>query len=794
MKIQYTFLLLLWMSLLQNVVAQCPPGQTTFQVFIQPDQFYYETTWELTDSNGDVIFSGEVPSQNSYNFSDCIWSSSGCLTFTIYDSFGDGILDPGGYQVVVGGEEVASGSNFGSLESTDINCPPGTSCSNPLTANEGLNASISGGNSWFTFIPSQSGMYEITTCFGNNSCGNTTIYIYDYCTGLVWDNSNAGTVNYSDQDCSGALSFLQGAFAGGETYYIRILYDDAGCNDISLPWEINFAGEVSGCMDSNACNYSPLATSDDGSCIYPGDPNCPQGPDLIIVQDALVTSMYIDNIENNDACLIQEGCVSGYGTREIIRFTTHIKNIGDYDYYIGAPQANDQWEFDPCHNHWHYEGYAEYVLFDMSDGTEIPIGFKNGFCVMDLECQDGGNFQYNCSEQGISAHCGDIYDSGLQCQWIDITDIQAGEYMLVVKVNWDQSPDANGLYEITYDNNWAQVCIEITRDPVTNAASFNYLQECAPYEDCLGVLYGDAQPDCNGECAGVALAGDINVDTTRTTTDLTIYMLESLLDTMMPTPCYDLNDDGEITVTDATLLFDCLLHDSGASSAEHNHTPCQFPYAVSNPNDIATLTLAELNQDEDYIEIHIKNPTGKILSYEFDVSGIVIDYVTSLVPDFVPNVMFDENEIIGISTDEVPIDKNPDYIPFMRIYYTDITAEEICIANITDIVNNDYEEMAHEVDNACVTPQVVGIHNIGNNSFQARVIPNPISNTGKIIFNNNNDILSFEIFNISGKLMYSKENISESEINIPTQQLEAGIYIFKLYNKEKNSVGRFIVN
>ena len=56
----------------------------------------------------------------------------------------------------------------------------------------------------------------------------------------------------------------------------------------------------------------------------------------------------------------------------------------------------------------------------------LPIGFKNGFCVMDLECSDGGTFTYGCSNMGISAHCGDIYGAGLSCQWIDVTGIPTG--------------------------------------------------------------------------------------------------------------------------------------------------------------------------------------------------------------------------------------------------------------------------------------------------------------------------------------------------------------------------------
>ena len=49
---------------------------------------------------------------------------------------------------------------------------------------------------------------------------------------------------------------------------------------------------------------------------------------------------------------------------------------------------------------------------------------------MDLECNDGGTGQYGCSNMGISKQCGDIYDRSLECQWIDITDVDTAEYRI----------------------------------------------------------------------------------------------------------------------------------------------------------------------------------------------------------------------------------------------------------------------------------------------------------------------------------------------------------------------------
>ena len=191
-------------------------------------------------------------------------------------------------------------------------------------------------------------------------------------------------------------------------------------------------------------------------------------PDLIVVESAMINSLAAYTLNNDDDCYVQEGCVGGTGLRQILRFTTHIRNVGNQDFYVGAPpsnpaEENEVWEYDNCHGHWHYEGYAEYVLYDQN-GNVIPIGFKNGFCLIDVECSGGGNYTYNCGNQGISAGCGDIYGAGLDCQWIDVTGLPDGIYRLMIRVNWDQDPDALGNYESNYDNNTGEVCFDLNTD------------------------------------------------------------------------------------------------------------------------------------------------------------------------------------------------------------------------------------------------------------------------------------------------------------------------------------------
>ena len=42
------------------------------------------------------------------------------------------------------------------------------------------------------------------------------------------------------------------------------------------------------------------------------------------------------------------------------------------------------------------------------------------------------SFTYGCSTMGISKGCSDTYGSGISCQWVDITGLADGEYVLAV--------------------------------------------------------------------------------------------------------------------------------------------------------------------------------------------------------------------------------------------------------------------------------------------------------------------------------------------------------------------------
>ena len=548
-------------------------------------------------------------------------------------------------------------------------------------------------------------------------------------------------------------------------------------------WEFDFVGPPTGCMDETACNFSPFAEVDSGDCLYPGDPLC-TGPDLLVLESAITSSLYASTMEVAESdCYIVEGCLNGYGTRELIRFTTHIKNIGDIDYYIGQTSNNSgtqQFEWGDCHNHWHYDGYAEYTMFTM-DGESLPIGFKNGFCVMDLECSDGGTAQYGCSTMGISAHCGDIYGSGLSCQWVDVTGIPDGQYQLVVRVNWDGAPDALGHYETNYDNNWAVVCIGLDRS--SGELLLEQYDDCEEYVDCTGEMFGLATMDCNGECNGSSLMGDLDANGAQEYADAVSYVEQILGDDIEALPCTDVDQDGEITVSDAAYLAQCQYFNAAHQHPDSSgfHDKCNFPVNhIVNPFDTVHFTIGAVNWTEQYLDIHVLNPNNRIVGYQLSMSGMGIASAYSIAdpidfpitPEFMPGGV----EVIGLSYANMSFPKHYDYVPFLRLYWTSIE-DEVCIDLITDVVNPEYHNTLHVIENGCVVSSGVS----QNMEASAPMLyPNPLVESATLRFDNpTRQDLVLRITDASGRLV--REEIATGNTHIIARgDLKSGSYVYTL--------------
>jgi hypothetical protein len=125
------------------------------------------------------------------------------------------------------------------------------------------------------------------------------------------------------------------------------------------------------------------------------------------------------------------------------------------------------------HSHWHLLGFERYSLRRASDGRLVAPDRKTGFCLGDRyriasappaappkavwvrECGRGRTRLLRL-RQGISPGYGDDYVPALEGQFVDLTGVPAGRYLLVHRVNADRS-----IRESSYANNAASVLLEL---------------------------------------------------------------------------------------------------------------------------------------------------------------------------------------------------------------------------------------------------------------------------------------------------------------------------------------------
>jgi lysyl oxidase len=217
---------------------------------------------------------------------------------------------------------------------------------------------------------------------------------------------------------------------------------------------------------SGAASAGADAGCEGASCV-PSQPTGPL-PDLVLDEAYLIDTTVLDSISVDDMCLMNEGCVTGLGERRVVRFGSRAGNVGDADFRLGTPAANNPlWTYDACHEGFELDAFARYELREAATGQIVGTGVKNGFCIGDNEewiAESGvACGAYACGrEQGISPGCADNYGSALKCQWIDVTDIPPGAYELRVTINATRS-----VPELDYENNVVIVSLTLGEQDLT---------------------------------------------------------------------------------------------------------------------------------------------------------------------------------------------------------------------------------------------------------------------------------------------------------------------------------------
>ncbi|KAI3362363.1 hypothetical protein L3Q82_012663, partial [Scortum barcoo] len=200
-------------------------------------------------------------------------------------------------------------------------------------------------------------------------------------------------------------------------------------------------------------------------------------PDLVPDPYYIQASAYAQRVPMyNLRCAAEENCLSSsayrssvrdYDTRMLLRFPQRVKNQGTADFLPSRPRYS--WEWHSCHQHYHsMDEFSHYDLLDATTQRSVAEGHKASFCLEDTSCDYGYYRRFACTAhtQGLSPGCYDTYNADIDCQWIDITDVKPGNYVLKIAVNpYYQVPESD------YSNN-------IVRCDVRYTGNYAYVSGC----------------------------------------------------------------------------------------------------------------------------------------------------------------------------------------------------------------------------------------------------------------------------------------------------------------------------
>lgn len=156
-------------------------------------------------------------------------------------------------------------------------------------------------------------------------------------------------------------------------------------------------------------------------------------PNLTVVGDELAVNRITYQYFPPNSCAAQEACINGDGWRRLLQFDAMVHNLGTEALNIGrvirSNPLNTMFQYNSCHDHYHFANFGEFQL-----GTNNQPS-KQAFCVESTSRLSNNELSplthdFTCSNQGIQAGWVDEYQAGLDCQWIDITDLEIdGEAM-----------------------------------------------------------------------------------------------------------------------------------------------------------------------------------------------------------------------------------------------------------------------------------------------------------------------------------------------------------------------------
>ena len=332
----------------------------------------------------------------------------------------------------------------------------------------------------YAWTPATSGIATVTTC-GTATTYDTVLYLRaNACatgTDLACNDDTAGCPVASAPNRG---SRLTPTVTAGLTYYVVVDGYSGAHGTYTLTVEppatcgngVREAREECDGDDRTACASGECS---DCRCTPPADGL----PDLV----ADVSGAWLQYNASVPASDLAEGCASAPSGVDLLRFTAGASNRGTAPFVLGDPACPTPCSANPgavCGNpefvcgptggndRPHYTNFARFELLG-ARGETVRDGRKPGWCFRDSVTCPNAVFT-SCSNQGLSIGCGDVYRSNIGCQYLDVTGVPDGAYLLQVRID-----PFDRIVELDETNNVARMPVTISRPSASACAQPTFI-------------------------------------------------------------------------------------------------------------------------------------------------------------------------------------------------------------------------------------------------------------------------------------------------------------------------------
>jgi hypothetical protein len=157
-------------------------------------------------------------------------------------------------------------------------------------------------------------------------------------------------------------------------------------------------------------------------------------PDLTVLAPRDWGPEFVERVFEASAndCAVVDGCVRGPGPRRLMRFSIEAINLGNADMILG-PAGTAGVNRSTCTQALLADDFLRYELLAPDGALIIRSSGRASHCAP--RTPGAPILPFRCDVLGLARRSYDVFSSSEECQWLDVTGVDAGDYTLRVTIN-----------------------------------------------------------------------------------------------------------------------------------------------------------------------------------------------------------------------------------------------------------------------------------------------------------------------------------------------------------------------